>query len=147
MTMKMINFNNPNFLSSWGKIFNENKDLPPSLAYKASTLNDYLTEQNKKFTDLRLSIIKKYGAKDEKGELIIDQGNVQFKPDEFDKVNKEFAELMQLDLEPSPPSRLNAQALENEGVRLSGPDISLLKDLLDFGDAVKPTLSIVPAAE
>lgn len=142
--MKMGSFANPMFLTSWAKIFNDKKDLSPRLAYKAKTLNDYLIDQNKKFNDLRTAIIKKYGTKDDKGDLLVKEGNIEFKPETLDDVNREFAELTQLDLEPGVPSRLKVEELEKDGVKLSGPDVSLLADLLDFGDDAKPALSIVP---
>lgn len=142
--MKMNSFANPNFLSSWSKIFSPEKDLSPRLAYKAKALNDYLTSQNKKFLELREAILKKYGTKDDKGELVVKEGNIEFKTETLNDVNREFGELMQVDLEPAVPSRLKVEDLEKDGIKLSGPDVAILADLIDFGDDSKPALSIVP---
>lgn len=142
--MKMSTFANPSFLKSWSKIFSEEKELSPRLAYKAKAVNDYLTAQNKRFLELREAILKKYGTKDDKGELIVKDGNIEFKTECLNDVNKDFGELMQLDLEPAPPSRLNVDDLSKDGIKLSGPDVAVLGDLLDFGDDSKPALSLVP---
>lgn len=144
--MKMSTFANPAFLTSWGKIFSPSKELPPRLAYKADLVNDYLTSQNKKFLELREALIKKHATKDDRGEIIIKEGNVEFKQEVLQAVNSEFAELMELELEPAIPSKLKLDDLEKAGVTLAGPDIKLLKDLLDFGDDAKPALSLVPPA-
>lgn len=142
--MKMGNFNNPLFLKSWSKIYHEDKDLAPRLAYKAKALHDYLAAQNKRFFELRESILKKYANKDEKGELIVKDGNYMFKDESLNDVNKEFAELLDTDLEPAPPSRIKIDDLEKDNVKLSGPDVAILSDLLDFGDENKSPLSLVP---
>jgi hypothetical protein len=142
--MKMVVFTNPVFFKSWNKIYSPDKDLSPRLAYKAKHLNDYLTDQNKKFDELRRAIINKYAVKDEKGEVQISEGNVTFKPESIDNVNKEFSELTQLDLLPPVPNKLKVEELENNGVKLAGPDIAVLEDLLDFGDDAKPALTLVP---
>lgn len=144
--MKMATFLNPEFFKSWSKIYNKDKDLSPRLAYKAKSINDYLNDQNAKFNELRQAIINKYGNKDEKGTLVVKEGIVEFKPETIGEVNKEFAELTQLELEPTPPGRLKIDELEDprNDVKLSGPDVALLSELLDFGDEKKPNLSVVP---
>ena len=144
--MKMSNFSTPAFLKAWSKIFGESKDLSPRLAYKAKSINDYLTDQSKKFVELREAILKKYGTKDDKGEnAIVKDGNIEFKNECLNDVNREFSELMQLDLEPAAPSRLKVEETRESGIKLSGPDVSLLAVLIDFGDeAAKPALTVVP---
>lgn len=144
--MKMTIFATPAFAESWKKIFSPEKDLSPRLAYKADIINDYITSQGKKFIELRENVIKKYATKDDKGELVVTNGNVEFKKETLEEVNKAFGELLSLDLEPAVPSKLKIDDLEKEGIKLSGPDIKLLGELLDFGDDSKPALSLVPPA-
>jgi hypothetical protein len=142
--MKMSSFATPLFMASWSKIFNDKKDLSPRLAYKAKMINDYLADQNKKFSALRMAIIKKYGKKDENGELLVKEGQIEFETESLNDINKEFAELMLVDLEPAPPGRLKAEDLEKDGIKLSGPDVSILAEVLDFGNEAKPALTLVP---
>ena len=142
--MKMISFATPGFLKAWNKIYSDNKDLSPRLAYKAKSLNDYLASQNKRFLELREAILKKYGNKDDNGELITKDGQVEFKVEHLEDVNKEFAELLQLDLEPGIPSRLKLEELERDGIKLSGPDMATLSELLNLDEQEGPKFSVVP---
>lgn len=129
--MKMSSFANPNFIPAWNKVY-AGKDLLPRLAYKTRILHDYLVTQNKKFLELRETILNKYAIKGEDGKVITNNGNVSFKDEDLDGVNKEFSELMSLELEPNVPVKMTLEELERDEVKLSGQDTALLADLIDF---------------
>ena len=131
--MKMSVFANPNFFKSWTKIYSADKEFDhPGFAYRADILNEYLMDQAKKFYSLRDGIVNKYANKDENGKPINNDGQVTFPPEHVDSINKEFAELMETDLYPSVPLKLKGSELKAERIKLSGPDVSLLKGLLEF---------------
>jgi hypothetical protein len=144
--MKMTSLNNNSFFASWNKIFNAERELSPRLSYRAKLVNDYIDNQHKKFIELRKAILDKYALKDEAGNPVLKDNQIQFKEGCLNDVNQEFNELVQLDLEPAPPSKLSLADLEKDGVKLTGIDINVLIDLLDVGEDAsgKSPLSIVP---
>jgi hypothetical protein len=144
--MKMANLAHPGFFVAWGKINRTDNNFLPTFSLKVKKTNDYLLSQHKLFNELREAILNKYGTKDDKGQLIVTNGNIEFKNEHLNDVNKEFNDLTGIELDPAAPYKLNLQTLEDGGVRLSAPDLDLLGDLLDLGEEEKPkpALSLVP---
>ena len=71
-----------------------------SLAFKIARLARELEKEMQTFNDERMKIIRKYGKKDENGELIIDEnGNVNFDTDKINDLNSEFNSLLETELE------------------------------------------------
>ena len=128
--MKMASFATPAFLTAWAKIYTPGVDRLPSFVYKAHILHEYLASQNKRFVELRESIITKYADKGEDGKPAVKDGNVHFADEVLEAVNKEFAELMALNLQPEVPLKLSLQELEMNGVKIAAPDVAVLSDIL-----------------
>ena len=128
--MKMKSFTNGQFFLSWDKVFKG--DLSPLEAYKAKKIADFLTDEFKKFNEIRTSIIEKYGDKDENGKLLIVNGELVIKPENQENVNMEAEQLQSIELD-SPPHILDYNELcKCKKLELSGLDLALLEDLLDF---------------
>ncbi len=71
-----------------------------SLAFKIARLARELEKEMQTFNNERMKIIRKYGKKDENGELIIDEnGNVNFDTDKINELNNEFNSLLETELE------------------------------------------------
>lgn len=71
-----------------------------SLAFKIARLVRELNKEMDTFNVEREKIIKKYGKKDDKGELIIgENGTVSFDNDVFPELNSEFDALLNNELE------------------------------------------------
>jgi hypothetical protein len=71
-----------------------------SLAFKIARLARELEKEMQTFNDERMKIIRKYGKKDENGELIVgEDGNVSFENDKINDLNSEFNSLLETELE------------------------------------------------
>lgn len=71
-----------------------------SLAFKIARLVRELDKEMQTFNEERQKIIRKYGEKDENGELIIDENNnVKFNNNKIVEVNEEFNSLLNTELE------------------------------------------------
>ena len=71
-----------------------------SLAFKIARLARELEKEMQTFNDERMKIIRKYGKKDENGELIVgEDGNVSFDNDKISDLNSEFNSLLETELE------------------------------------------------
>ena len=71
-----------------------------SLAFKIARLARELEKEMQTFNDERMKIIRKYGKKDENGELVVgEDGNVSFESDKIDELNSEFNSLLETELE------------------------------------------------
>lgn len=68
--------------------------LPSRAAYQVAKMAKAMSDEYKIFEDMRLKLIKKYGKKDEQGELVIDERNQYTVPKEnMEAFTKEFNEL------------------------------------------------------
>ena len=68
--------------------------LPSRAAYQVAKIAKAMSDEYKFFEEARLKLIKKYGKKDESGELIVDEKNQYTVPKEnMDEFTKEFNEL------------------------------------------------------
>ena len=84
------------------EIFNKIMQQPfkGSLAFKIARLVRELEKEMQTFNDERMKIIRKYGKKDENGELIVNNdGNIEFENDKINEINYEFNSLLETELE------------------------------------------------
>lgn len=84
------------------EIFNKimQQSFKGSLAFKIARLARELEKEMQTFNDERMKIIRKYGKKDENGELIINNdGNIEFENDKINEINSEFNSLLETELE------------------------------------------------
>jgi len=71
-----------------------------SLAFKIARLARELEKEMQTFNSERMKIIRKYGKKDENGELIVNNdGNIEFENDKINEINSEFNSLLETELE------------------------------------------------
>lgn len=88
-----------------------NQDLSIILKYKLSELSDFLMNEKKKVSDLRDSLIKKYGKPDEEGKIVVkmfiedkstsnegEEPKMIINP-EFKKLDEEFGKLLVQEIE------------------------------------------------
>lgn len=128
--MKMKSFVNDQFFRSWNKVFVGGLD--PLNAYKAKKIGDFLSVEFKRFNEIRSSIAEKYGEKDEKGKLLMENGGLVIKEENQASVNKEIEQLQEIELG-NPPLLLDYLELSKcPKLELSGLDVSVLEELLDF---------------
>lgn len=76
------------------------ESLRGRVAFQISKLLKKLEEELELFNKTRLEIIKKYGEKDENGELKIDEnGNIQIKKENTSIFNQEIVDLLDQEIE------------------------------------------------
>lgn len=92
-----------------------NQDLSIILKYRLSELSDFLMNEKKKVSDLRDSLIKKYGKPDEEGKIVvkmfIEDENTNIEGEEprmivnpeFKKLDEEFGKLLVQEIEVDVP--------------------------------------------
>jgi len=96
-----------------------NADLPIKIAFNLSNIVDDIDTQLKKFEDFRVNLIKKYGTETDKGFEVL--------PENVSSFEKEFNELLQLDIEFDDISGIDIDLLEN--VNFSIIEIRSLKNI------------------
>ena len=71
------------------------QDFKAKLAWTIARLLKSAESEIQSFNDTRMNLIKKYGEKDENGELITDEeGNCKIDPDSIETFSKELNELL-----------------------------------------------------
>ena len=106
------------------------KPMPIKLTAKLLRLADELTKENTFIEKQRMDIIKKYGDKDEQGELNIKNGNVTFKNrDNAEQVQKELNELSDLEIEIT-DREITEEELMESGLELTITQYATLKEFL-----------------
>ena len=105
------------------------KTMPISLAAKLLRLSDDLSKENTYIEKQRLSIIEKYGDKDENGDLKIENNQVTFSEDNINKVQEELNELSELEIE-IPDRNITEEELMNSGLELTLNQFAILKEFI-----------------
>ena len=76
------------------------KDFKAKLAWSISRLLKAADAEIQNFNEARMELIKKYGEKDENGELISDEnGNCKISPESSKDINTEIVDLINSDVE------------------------------------------------
>lgn len=108
-----------------------NAKMPIGTAYRINKIIKQAAEELQETEKIRHEIIKKYGKKDENGELIIDKNNNTIEIEEKNRAtfNKEmtllFAEVCEFSGEP-----IDVNLLEN--ISMSSQEISAIEPFLKF---------------
>ena len=90
-----------------------NKELKAKLAWTISRLLKAAEAEIQNFNDTRMNLIRKYGEKDENGELITDEGgNCKIIAETVEDFNKELNELINTEIEIN-ANKINIGLLEN----------------------------------
>ena len=87
-----------NSSETFGKLMQQ--PFKGSLAFKIARLARELDKEMQTFNDERVKIGRKYGKKDDKGELVVNKdGNIEFEEDKIDELNNEFNSLLETEIE------------------------------------------------
>ena len=105
------------------------KPMPIALAAKLLRLADDLSKENTYIEKQRISIIEKYGDKDENGQLKIIDGQVTFSNDNAEKAQQELNELSELEIE-IPNRNITENELMNSGLELTLSQFAALREFI-----------------
>lgn len=108
------------------------KDFKAKLAWSVARLLKGAEAEISGFNDARMNLIKKYGEKDEAGELITDdKGNCKIKPDNIGAFTSELDEILKSTVEIN-ANKIDFCLLENED--FTPADMANLEPFVDFDD-------------
>lgn len=108
------------------------KDFKAKLAWTIARLLKAAEGEIQSFNDTRMNLIKKYGEKDENGELITDEnGNCKINPEEIDIFSKELNELIDSEVEIN-ANKIKMDLLEN--IDFTPSDMALLEPFVEFDE-------------
>ena len=107
-----------------------NKPLKARSAYAVARILKAADQEMTNFNDTRMELIKKYGVKDETGELKLDDnGNAQIDHDSLSTFNTEFRELLQSQIE------INANKIkigDLGDIDFTPSEMAQLEDFIEF---------------
>lgn len=106
------------------------KDFKAKLAWSISRLLKTAENEIQAFNDTRMNLIRKYGEKDDNGELITDdKGNCKINSDCIEQFNKEFSELIDTEVEIN-ANKLTFNMLEN--IDFTPSDMAILEPFVEM---------------
>ena len=106
------------------------KDFKAKLAWSISRLLKAAEAEIQAFNDTRMNLIKKYGDKDENGELVTDEnGNCKIDNTSVEEFNKEFNELINTEVEIN-ANKLTFDMLEN--IDFTPSEMAILEPFVDI---------------
>ena len=106
--------------------------LKAKLAWNVSRLLKAADVEIQDFNEARLNLIRKYGEKDENGELITDEnGNCKILPESIEEFTAELNELAASEVEIN-ANKVRIDDLEN--LDFTPADMATLETFIDFGE-------------
>lgn len=97
--MKLGVLSSQQFNVSFSKLM-ESKDTPVRTRFKLRAVSKQVKEEQEKYEQIKNEIIKKYAKKDEDGNIIfIDNDKVTFEQEIIPSLNKEMADLHNIEVE------------------------------------------------
>lgn len=124
--MKLSVIVSPRFSETLGKL--AQAEIPVATAYRLKAVIALVAEEQKKFEDMRKSLIDKHAAKNKKGEIIKNEdGGYSVADKNKDEFFKEIQELLDVEVE---VPKVKVSAL-GEKLQLSVQDLALLDGLLE----------------
>ena len=106
------------------------QDFKAKLAWSIARLLKAAEVEIQSFNDTRMSLIKKYGEKDEQGELITDdKGNCKIENDKIEAFTNELNELLNSEIEIN-ANKIDFNLLEN--IDFTPSDIAMLEPFVNF---------------
>ena len=106
------------------------KPMPVVLAGKFLRLADELNKENNFIEQQRSQILTKYGDKDENGQLIVENGNVNFKEiKNAEKAQSELNKLAEMEVEIT-DRFITEKDLEEAGLKLTMSQLAALREFL-----------------
>ena len=106
------------------------KPMKVSLAAKLLRLSNDLTEETKLIEKQRNDLLERYGRKDQDGKLIIENGKISFEDKDIEKIQNEFNELSNLEIE-IPNRNITEEEIENSGLELTLNQLSILNNFIE----------------
>lgn len=108
------------------------KDFKAKLAWQVARLLKAAEGEIQSFNETRMNLIKKYGVKDENGELKTDEkGNCQIESESVETFSNELNELLETTVEIN-ANKIDIGLLEN--VDFTPSDMAVLEPFVDFGE-------------
>lgn len=105
-------------------------DLKAKLAWQIARLLKAAEAELQSFNETRMTLIKKYGEKDTKGELITDEkGNCKILPENINTFTTELNELLNTEVEIN-VNKISIDDLEN--MSFTPSEMTLLEDFINF---------------
>ena len=108
------------------------KDFKAKLAWSIARLLKAAEAEIQEFNTARMNLIKKYGEKDENGELITDdKGNCKIENDVLTEFSEELNELINTDVE------INANKIDIElltDIDFTPSDMAILEPFVEFNE-------------
>ena len=106
--------------------------LKAKLAWQVGRILKAADTEIQSFNDTRMDLIKKYGEKDENGELITDEkGNCKVMPDGIENFSNELNELINSEIEIN-ANKISIDSLEDK--EFTPAEMSQLEPFVDFGE-------------
>ena len=108
------------------------KDFKAKLAWTIARLLKSAEGEIQSFNDTRMNLIKKYGEKDENGELITDdKGNCKIENNSMDEFSKELNELIDTTVEIN-ANKIKMELLED--LDFTPSDMVILEPFVEFDE-------------
>lgn len=106
------------------------KDFKAKLAWSIARILKSAEVEIQSFNDTRMNLIKKYGEKDEKGELITDEkNNCKIMPENTETFTEELNELINTEVEIN-ANKINFNLFEN--IDFTPSDMAALEPFIEF---------------
>ena len=107
-------------------------ELKAKLAWQVARLLKALDTEVQQFNETRMEVIKKYGEKDENGELVTDEkGNCTIQQENVGKFQEELTDLINAEIE------INANKIKIESIEdidFTPTEMNALEPFIDFGE-------------
>ena len=108
------------------------KDFKAKLAWSVARLLKAAEAEIQSFNETRMNLIKKYGEKDENGELITDdKGNCKINNDSINEFSNELNDLIATEVEIN-ANKIDINLLEN--VDFTPAEMAVLEPFVDMGE-------------
>ena len=108
------------------------KDFKAKLAWSIARLLKAAEAEIQSFNEARLNLIKKYGEKDDAGELITDEnGNCKIEAGSTEKFSNELSELIKTEVEIN-ANKIDINLLED--IDFTPSDMAILEPFVDMGE-------------
>lgn len=109
-----------------------NTELKAKLAWQVSRLLKAVDKEVQEFNETRMTVIKKYGEKDENGELVTDdKGNCKIIAEEVNNFTAELNELVTSEIEIN-ANKIKIEDIEN--LNFTPAEMNALEAFIDFGE-------------
>lgn len=106
------------------------KDFKAKLAWSIARLLKAAEKEIQEFNDTRMNLIKKYGEKDENGELVTDdKGNCKIDNSVLNEFSNELNDLMNTEVEIN-ANKIDIELLEN--LEFTPSEMAILEPFVEF---------------